>query len=159
MNINKLNDVFEYKEGVLYWKNPISSRTQKGQKAGTLSCRGYFQTCVNKKIILNHRIIFAMHYGYFPKIVDHIDGNKQNNTIENLREATHQENSRNQKISKTNTSGYKNVRQCKKTKKWVVELWVNKHPKYIGTYKDLELADLVATMAREKYHGAFARHV
>ena len=41
---------------------------------------------------------------------------------------------------------------------WVVSIMVAGKRKYIGSFEDLELADLVATEARDKFHGQFARH-
>jgi len=66
-----------------------------------------------------------MHNGYFPKFIDHIDGNKSNNRIENLREASIGENNRNAKIRKNNTTGIKDS-FCTKHNKWIVQLQVDK---------------------------------
>jgi len=66
-------------------------------------------------------LIFLYHHGYLPKFVDHIDGNKKNNRIENLREATKSQNAMNQKVSTRNTSGIKGVMWHKRDKKWFVQ--------------------------------------
>jgi hypothetical protein len=102
-------------------------------------------------------MIFLWHHGYLPVCVDHIDGDVMNNRIENLRAATVQENCLN-KRAKPGVSGYKNVRWCKPNKNWAVYVSVNKKQKFFGAFQDVELADLVATEARNLYHGAFARH-
>jgi hypothetical protein len=41
---------------------------------------------------------------------------------------------------------------------WVVNITVNRKRQYVGSFEDVELADLVATEARDLYHGAYARH-
>ena len=105
-----------------------------------------------------HRLIFLFHYGYLPKIIDHIDGNPLNNDIKNLRESTHIENCQNAKKRTTNTSGCKNVSWHKPANKWAVRLSINQKKVFFGLFEDIELADLVAHEARDLYHGKFARH-
>jgi hypothetical protein len=153
-----LNELFEYRDGELYWKRKTSNRDNIGQKAGTLNQRGYIKTGINKKIYSNHRLIFMMFNGFLPKLLDHIDGNKLNNRIENLREATNGENKQNSKLNKNSSSGVKGVHWNSREKKWQVRVQVGKKRMSFGYFKDLELADLVAQEARNKYHQEFARH-
>lgn len=145
-------EYFDYKDGELYWKKTVSNRALKGSMAGSITLTGYKQTRCNGKFIKNHRIIYAMHHGYMPKFIDHIDGNKLNNQISNLRPCTIQQNSYNKKSS--GVSGYKNIYWHPQSGKWQVK--VNK--KYYGIYADIELAELVATEVRNKLHGNFAKH-
>jgi hypothetical protein len=63
------------------------------------------------------------------------------------------------KLRPTNKSGCKNVSWCNSKKKWAVQLSINGKQTNIGRFANLEFADLVATEARSKYHGAFARHI
>ena len=156
LNKDKLLELFEYKNGELFWKKPFGKKTKIGNKAGRKQSLGYIQVNVNKKSYLAHRIIFAMHNGYFPKFIDHINGNKSDNRIENLREVTASQNLQNTKKPITNTSGYKNVYFHPSRNKWQVKLVVNKTNKSFGYYDDLELADLVAQEVRNKYFGEFA---
>jgi hypothetical protein len=149
--------LFEYRDGELYWKVSVGS-VKAGAKAGTLKQPGYFKTRIDGKFYLNHRLIFLMHHGHLPEYLDHIDNNPSNNRIENLRAATLTENKYNSKLSKNNTSGVKGVSWYKAENNWRVKIYVNGKQKHFGYFEDLELADLVATMAREKYHGAFANH-
>lgn len=163
------HSLFEYKDGMLYWKiRPLSDFKTEGcyvqwnkrygyQQVGSCA-RTYVNVSINKIRYQAHRIIFLMHYGYLPKIIDHINGKPQDNRIENLRAATHSENLRNSKIAKNNTSGLKNVFWYKQRQKWGVRIIINKKSKSFGLYDDIELADLVAHEARNKYFGYFARH-
>jgi len=153
-----LNFLFDYKNGELYWKFSLSCKSPKGNIAGSIKSDGYRRIGLNKKPYLAHRLIFMMHYGYLPEVVDHVDGNRQNNCIENLREATQSQNSHNQKLSSKNTSGYKNVTWNTRKRKWLVNIRLNYKDIHIGYFKDIELADLVAQEARDKYHGKFARN-
>ena len=153
-----LHELFEYKDGHLYWKVSRSQRVKVGNKAGGVhKPSGYYHIEFNSKKYKGHRLIFLMHHGNLPKVIDHIDGDKLNNKIENLREATQQQNCYNSGMKKLNTSGVKNVHLHKPTNKWLVQLMVNGKKKYFGLYEDLELADLVAQEARDKYFGEFAR--
>ena len=148
---------FQYKDGNLYWKLSNSRRAPIGAKAGSMT-NGYLTIRFNKTLIKNHRIVFLLHHGYMPDHIDHINGCATDNRIENLRECTQSQNNINIRRPRHNRSGYKNVCWAKSMNKWQVKLRVNGKTKSIGHYKDLELADLVATMAREKFHGEFARH-
>ena len=103
--------------------------------------------------------MFMMHHGWVPEVIDHVDGNRANNQIGNLRQATWSQNLQNMKLRPNNKSGCKNVSWCASKKKWVVQLSINGRHTNLGRFDDLEFADLVATEARNKYHGAFARHL
>jgi len=152
-----LNELFEYKNGDLYWKNHKYKKFN-GKKAGSVNGKGYLHTGIKGKLFLNHRIIYVMHHGILPKFIDHMDGNPLNNSIENLRQATHSQNHLNEKMRKDNTSGIKGVTWSKKLKKWVVMFNVNKNPKHFGHYFDIDCAKFVAESMRYKYHEEFARN-
>lgn len=154
-----LHELFEYRDGDIYRKKSVSSLGRAYKKAGCLGKSGYLQTVINKKHYSNHRLIFLMHHGYLPvspKMVDHINGNKLDNRIENLRESTRSQNAMNCKIRKTNTTGYKNVYWAKARNKWQVSVKVEGKNKHIGFFDDINLAKLAAQEARNKYYGEFA---
>lgn len=90
------------------------------------------------------------------KVVDHIDGNPRNNTIENLRVCTRQENVFNQKLSKANTSGYTGVYQLKNGK-YVACIGFNKKKIYLGRYQYINDAAMVRNEAAKLLFGEFAR--
>lgn len=149
LNIQNLYKNFNYKNGKLYRKS--------GNLAGTILKSGYGLVSIEGKRIGLHRIIYAMHYGFMPEIVDHIDGNPLNNNIYNLRAATKSQNGMNQKLSLKNASGYKGVSWNGHS--WRVCVYKDGKKITIGTYKDKEVANLVAVSARNMYHQDFARHV
>lgn len=156
---NELLELFEYCDGVLYWKiNKPHSRYKIGDVVGRTIIGGYRQTCVNSMRIFNHQVVFKMFHGYAPKVIDHIDGNPANNCIENLRPATPTQNQYNTKLNARNKSGVKNVCWHKSYKKWHVQVSVKGKQTNFGLYDDLELAELVAQKARTKYHGSFVNH-
>ena len=152
------NKLFSYDDGKLYWKSNLNqfSRAKIGLETGYVAGDGYKRTKINQKLYGTHQIIFLMFYGYLPKQIDHINRDRLDNRIENLRAATNSQNQHNKSIPKNNTSGIQGVTWNKRAKKWYVQLMFNKKPMYFGVYKDLELAELVITEARRKYHGDFA---
>lgn len=155
--IRNLRDLTEYADGCLVWKESYRRRV-KGSQIGTLHSQGYREASLNSRRYLVHTLVFAYHHGYLPKMVDHIDGNKLNNRIENLRECTHRENGYNSKRRTDNTSGHKNVSWSKTAKKWGVRMKINKVYTNLGFYDDFDLACLVADEARSKYHKEFANN-
>jgi hypothetical protein len=151
-------EFFEHRDGVLYWKKQTSTRVIAGSKAGRVDTNGYVIIGLNRKRYKAHRIIFLMLNGYVPPILDHIDGNRSNNKIKNLRAATVSQNLQNSKTYKSNTSGIKGVSWEKDRNKWKVQIMLRGKNKVIRNLEDLELAELVAIEVRNKYHGEYANH-
>jgi hypothetical protein len=154
----RLKELFDYQDGALI-------RRKDGRSAViAMGVKRYERVSVDGKIQALHRMIYLWNHGHLPKTLDHIDGNRANNKIENLREATQQQNCLNRKHRLTSKSPYKNVYLQPPTKNaewkrnWVVSITIAGKRKYIGSFEDLELADLVAMEARDKFHGQFARH-
>ena len=71
-----------------------------GKRAGWIGLDGYVAIMFQRKVIRAHRLIFLWHHGYLPALIDHIDGDKANNKIENLRETTKRANSLNSERSR-----------------------------------------------------------
>jgi hypothetical protein len=110
---------FRYDEttGNLYWKVKRSNRTNLLKPISTKNRDGYINVGTKLsgkyKNYSVHRLIWMMVYGVNPKCIDHIDGNRANNKISNLREATHQQNMQNRKKRKDSSSNYKGVSKCR----------------------------------------------
>lgn len=155
----RFNEVFEYRDGELFWKtNTNKSKNLIGKKAGCLSSNTYGSVMIDRKAYCTHRIIFCMHTGLMPPQVDHINGIRSDNRIENLRAATDCENKFNKKAQANNRSGAKNVCWSAVHKRWAVQVQAHGKRVFSKLFDDFELAELVAHMAREKFHGAFANH-
>ena len=152
-----LHQIFEYRNGNLYYKENCG-KMKIGKKAGSKRTSGYIAIVINKKPYYAHRLVFMMFHGYLPKFIDHINEEKSDNRIENLREATKQNNAWNVKKPCSNTSGIKGVSWSKKDKRWVVRLVVENRNRYFGGYFDINVAKFVAETMRHKYHGQFANH-
>jgi hypothetical protein len=138
--------------------NFIEIDGQVYRKVGCANPDGYVSIGYKNTYLSAHRIVFLLNHGYLPEIVDHIDGNPSNNKIENLRAADKSTNAMNRPARSDSKTGIKNVCWSKAHKKWVVNININKRKTQIGYFKDIELAELVAIEARDKFHGEFAKH-
>jgi hypothetical protein len=87
--------------------------------------------------------------------VDHIDENKANNNVKNLRWATSNENGYNQGKNKTNTSGFKGVHFHKTLKKYAAKIKINGKTKHIGYYETPEDASYAYETKAKELHGDF----
>jgi hypothetical protein len=140
---------FRYEDGQLFW-----IRSRKGcsllKPAGFRKPDGYIQIGVDYKYHYAHRIIFEMFNYEIPEgmQVDHIDRNRLNNRLENLRLATNQENQRN-KYAKGFTWN-------KRFNAFQAQIMVNKKNKNLGYYKTQEEARAAYLTARSKLFGEFA---
>lgn len=134
-----IRDLFSYNQelGELIWKIQPCKWIFVGDKAGSKRKDGYIEVGLQRKRYLLHRLIFFYHYGYFPKLIDHIDRDQTNNRIENLREATRKVNAYNCGTPKNNTSGYRGVSWCKAQSKWTARY------KHLGKYLFLGYFDSI----------------
>lgn len=157
----RAHEVFEYRDGNLYWKPRLLSRNRPSEKAGLLvgvdDGRGYLKVGVDKKRYYVHQIIFLMHNGKFPKCVDHADGDVANNRIENLREASVSQNMFNTKLNIKSTSGVKGVHFNKQKQKWQAKLVV-RGKQIARAFESFEDAVDFMGLFRELVHGKFANH-
>ncbi|MGI9214274.1 MAG: HNH endonuclease signature motif containing protein [Gammaproteobacteria bacterium] len=153
--LEKIKQSFYYKDGNLHWINS-SKGTKKDAIAGWKS-KFCIQIELHQKNYKAHRLIFLLHHGYLPTIIDHIDGNPHNNKIENLREATQAQNLMNAKLRINNTSGHKGVSYIKKIKKWCAQADFDKKHYYLGVFDTKEEAINAATEFRKQHFKNFYR--
>jgi len=151
---SKLKELVDYVDGKLIAKTNSKQR-KVGDVLSSLTDKGYLRSSVGGKSYRVHRLVFLYHHGYMPTQVDHIDGNRMNNRIENLREATSSQNNQNRKA--TGSSGIKGVAWHKQSKKWVASICVNRKSVHLGSFPSIEEAAFVANKARQSAHGEFYR--
>src|SRR5882757_747966 len=116
---SRLREVLHYnsKTGLWIWKISTARCRKIGEYAGSRMKDGYEIISIDGKRYMAHRLAFLYMKGAFPKQqVDHIDGDKSNNSWSNLRHASPRENKRNQPKLSSNKSGYKGV--CSIRNKW-----------------------------------------
>lgn len=155
---------YEPDTGKLFWKErPEGPAAWNGRFAGKEAISspdgfGYLHGRVDYIPVRAHRVIFAMVYGYWPEAqVDHINGDRSDNRIENLRGATWSENQRNKGTQSNNKSGAKGVYWNAQRRKWHAQIKVNGDTLYLGRFARLEDARMAYQQAAKDYHGDFAR--
>jgi len=144
----KAREFFEYRDGKLFWRKSPLNHIYVGERVGTTGLHGYRAVGIEKKIFYEHRIIFLYHYGYLPKIIDHIDKCKTNNCIENLRPVTHGANRQRGKLQ-GGTSQYRGVCWHFQNKKWRVRIQSHLKREHLGDF-DNELEGALAYDKRAK---------
>lgn len=152
------NDIFYYKDGKLFWKISISARSKQNKEAGYTNPIGYRIVRVYGKNYKVHRVIYLMHHGYLPEFLDHIDCDKLNNLLENLRPATKAQNQWNHKIRLENTSGAKCVCWDKSRQKWMARINANGKNNFVGRFVNFDDAVNAVNQSRKKLHGDFANN-
>ena len=115
---------------------------------------GYWVLTINRKKYLAHRIAWLYFHGHHPKdSIDHINRNRLDNRIVNLRDVPHHKNMQNIDIYKSNNSGQKGVdRQVNGA--WRARIRVDGKRIYLGCFRDFDLATKAYRDAQDKYHGA-----
>jgi hypothetical protein len=129
-----------------------------GRLAGTVNGSGYRQVRINNKIYPEHRIIFMMHHGYMPETIDHINGVRTDNRVENLRECTPTQNGYNS-VGKTKNGLPKGVTWSKRASKYQAQLSIDGKNTYLGLFSSVDEAEAVVNEARSKHHGEFANNM
>ncbi len=152
------HDVFEYRDGNLYWKIDVKYKTKKGEMAGSLHSTGYVTLRYRKKAFYAHRVIFEMFNGKIPKgmRIDHINNIESDNRIENLRLATRSQNMRNRRgaARDNKTSGARGVSAS--CNKWRAYTSLNGKQLHLGLFNTKEEAAEVARLKRVELYGEFA---
>lgn len=152
------HEYLEYRDGLLYWKKKSATWTDVGSPVATYKMpNGYLRVGLKGKRYYAHRVIFTMFKGYMPQFVDHINNDRSDNRIENLREATNKENNRNRgKVVRT-SSKYKGVSWRKDRCKWSAKIKMNGKSKSLGCYFSEESAALAYNREAVKMFGEFAK--
>jgi hypothetical protein len=138
--------------GLFIWNRQLG-RVKKGDLAGTVNSNGYVQIRIRGKIYLAHRLAWLYVHGEFPNtMLDHINMDKKDNRIANLRLATKSQNSQNTLKSAANTSGYKGVSWYDRSKKWRASIKLNQKFKHLGLFESKEDAYEAYKKAAKELH-------
>jgi hypothetical protein len=137
----RLQELFAYQDGELIYKK-CRGRQPAGSIAGTKHHTGYYQISVDKKIYLKHRLVYQYHYGDLEQEqqIDHIDRNKSNNRIENLRAVDQTQNNYNTRTRKNNELGVRGVSTKAKSGKYYSRITHKGKIEYLGIYDTIEEA-------------------
>lgn len=157
MDYSTAHKYFTYVNGNLYWKITVGSRAIAENKAGKLRKDGYYDVGLCGKYYLIHRIVYLMHYNYLPSIIDHINRNRKDNRIENLRESDVNKNTWNSSTSLNNRLGIKGIRLTK-TGKYEARVACAGKTYQVGTFSSISEAEKAIQQFRENIHGNFYCH-
>ena len=154
-----LHELFEYRpDGKLVRRLTLSGNAKAGEVAGTIDGKGYLRVSIKKRVCLVHRIIWTMVHGSCPPMLDHINGDKLDNRIENLRPCTNEQNQQNAGRLQSNTTGVKGVDWQHARKRYRARIHVERKRVTLGYFDTLEEAATAIKEARSAYHGEFAKH-
>ena len=153
----ELKELFKYSPSIGEFTRVVTTgnRSKAGAIAGSLGVSGYLQISINRKIYKAHRLAWLYEYGEMPKgQIDHIDHNRSNNKIVNLRIVCHQDNGKNQKLRRNNKSGFNGVFWHPECSKWMASVKVDGKSKYLGLFNELSDAVLERLNAESEigYH-------
>lgn len=159
LTFDRANELFRYEpsSGKLFWKKTTTNRVRVGDEAGSF-CKstGYTNVTIDGRGYTLHKIAILLATGVYDKTaqVDHIDHDRGNNRLSNLRVVSRAENMRNQSLRNTNKTGVTGVcvRYTRKgTKRYAANIVYNYKPIFLGNYDTLEEAAAARAEAEIKY--------
>ena len=143
--------IYDESSGIFTWRISRGGFVKQGETAGSL-VNGYVSITVDAGRYRAHRLAWLYHYGSFPNgEIDHIDGNKSNNSIENLRDVSHAENMQNIKSSPAAT-GLLGARWHSRAKRWQSVISVNGKQIHLGYFSTADEAHQSYITAKRKHH-------
>lgn len=156
---------YEPETGKLFWRERdpsvfVGASAWNGRLSGkeaftALDSKGYRRGCIFNSSYAAHRIIWTLWHGCPPPDqIDHINGDRQDNSLRNLRAATPSENMRNKRRSRTNSSGRTGVSWSKSAGAWIATIAAGGLQVHLGTF--CVYGDAVA--ARESAEGRLNYH-
>ena len=148
---NLKNEIKYNKETGEFWWLKSGRGKNVYHPAGSLRKDGYRKISLNKTEYKAYRLAWFYVYGIFPKgVIDHINHNKDDNSIKNLRDVSLTENQRNRIKTIASSSNRLGVTWYKPTKKWAAAIWIPKHI-HLGYFINKEDAIKARIAAEEKY--------
>ena len=152
-----LKSILDYvpETGTFTWKIKHFYKCHVGSTAGGINGCGYIQIKINNKCYKAHRLAFFYVYGIWPENdIDHINGVRNDNRLENLREATRIQNCQNRKRCQVNnaSSGLLGVSYSKNKNKYASQIMLNKKQNHLGYFSTPEEAHDAYLKAKRQIH-------
>lgn len=151
-----LRSVLHYdpETGIFTWKVRTSNRINVGDATGCPNGDGYLLISVQSRLYQAHRLAWLYVYGEWPEDqIDHINRNRSDNRIANLRDVSHKQNGQNAGKYSHNTSGHTGVSWHKQSSKWRATIKHNQKKIHLGYFENLEDAVAARKAGELKYWG------
>lgn len=159
ISVARLREVLNYNSdtGVFVWLRPTGRRAKAGDIAGSAEGRGYWAIRIQTARYKAHRLAWLYHYGVWPEgDIDHINSNKQDNRIANLRDVDRSTNIQNLKAAKShNSSGLLGVvldRSKKTARKYTARIVYGGRQHSLGYFNTPEEAHAAYVAAKRDHH-------
>lgn len=159
LDVKEISNLLSYdrETGDFTWITHTQKR-KIGEVAGNTNCRGYTSIWINGKQYAAHRLAWAVCNDAWPNgDIDHINENKSDNRIANLRQANRSQNMFNRGKNKNNTSGFKGVAFCKDTGRWRAQMSIYGKSVNIGRFDTKEDAANAYLEKAKELRGEFAK--
>lgn len=153
---------YDAASGCMTWR-PLSGDSAEAQRwnkryaggrLGYVTSNGYVKIHFDGQFFHGHRLAWFLHFGCWPVgLIDHIDGVRSNNAIENLREATPAQNCQNRRALRGALKGVTRVQSGK----WVARIGVEHRRIHLGTFDSADEASAAYASAAAQHFGPFAR--
>jgi hypothetical protein len=153
---------YDPESGIFTWKiagGAAGHRMHPGDIAGQFDPKnGYVRLRIDGRIYLAHRVAWLVMNGEMPKaFIDHRNGIKSDNRIENLREATKSKNQQNIRICRANKTGVRGVwKDPRPGRGFVAYISIDGKRKNLGSFESIQEAAIIRREAEAKYFGEFA---
>jgi hypothetical protein len=147
--------VYDPQTGVFRWREPPHWRVSRGALAGYYKNNRYLCIVVDGRSYVAQRLAWLYIYGEWPNgLVDHINCDRGDNRIANLRIADRVQNQANRGRPRTNRTGYKGVRR-ESANSWSAKIRRNGEERWLGTFQSPEAAGRAYALAAVEVDGEF----
>jgi len=156
LTAERARQLFHYDphSGELRWRES-RGRVRAGRLVGSIDGLGYRAFNLEGKRYSAHRVAWLIVHGAWPSSLDHANGVRSDNRLDNLREATQAQNLAN-RPTKLGKSGHRGVYYCPRNKKWIARIWVHGRAISLGYFKTAAEAAAAYAAAAVIHHGEFA---
>jgi hypothetical protein len=149
----RLKELVSYdKETGNFFRNVPVANIKAGLVVARPAKNGYVRMHIDGHLYYLHRLAWFYEHNEWPVAIDHIDGNKINNKISNLRSATYGQNLQNRSKVTNAKSGFRGAYFHPKTKNWQSKIMLNGKVKSLGYYKTPEEAHQAYVDGKKKFH-------
>jgi hypothetical protein len=158
LNAEEVRALLDYdpETGVLRWKQHMTPRARMGKEAGVIQQGKYRRVGIYGRYYMAHRLAWLIVTGEWPTHeIDHINGQKADNRLCNLRPATPEQNKRNTRHR--NNTGLPGASYSSVNGKFRAQIRVNGRRKFLGWFDNAEDAHAAYVAAARRYHGEFAK--